>query len=146
MELQAIEQTGFRAIGSLAKLGVMGPKHYAVVIGKSLLDGRIYVAEQRVSGYQLSTIEEFESRYVSNGTLYLEKNYGPRANIEVARRALNEIKRGGDGPYNLLVNNCESFCNRATYGSSGSAQVIRTLLAIIAFVLVTWHTLRTQGA
>ena len=146
MEFEVIEQTGFRAIGSLAKIGVIGPKHYAVVIGRNSLDGRIYVAEQQVSGYHLTRIEEFQSRYICNGSLYLEKNYGSRSSIEVAMRALDEVRRGGNGSYNLLLNNCESFCNRATYGSSASAQVIRTLIAVLAFAFVTWHTLRVQSA
>ena len=146
MEFIATDQTGSRAVGPLVPLKEVGPKHHGIVIGLNIQDGQLYVAEQRVSGYQLVTMEEFECRYAANGKVRILSNDGRASNLEVARRALAEVRRGGGRPYHLISNNCESFCNRAMYGISISGQVILALILVIVVVFMSWQTIRAQRA
>ena len=135
MELQQIDVTGCRIIGAITKeLGHNGPKHHAVIIGQSLLDQEVYIAESMHHGYQISTYTDFSNRYSNNGELVIKPNDGEFDNIIVAKRALKELMKGGHKVYNLITNNCECFVNRATHNKSESKQIINTLIGIVAFV------------
>lgn len=134
MHLQQIDVTGCRLVGALSKeLGHDGPKHHALVLGRSLFDGKIYVAELMDTGYQVCTYQEFNDRYAQFGDIRLQPNDGPHQNLHVAQRALAELRSGGQ-QYDLVTNNCESFVNRAIHGKSTSTQVINTALGIVALV------------
>ncbi len=127
MEFQQIDITGCRLIGALSKLGHIGPKHHGVIIGRSMEDRQIYIAENCDTGYGLTTYEEFFERYSTNGEIRIKPNNGKFSDEDVARRALNELVLGGQGNYDLIFNNCESFSNRAINNHSVSSQVINTL-------------------
>jgi hypothetical protein len=132
--LQQIDATGCRLIGAITKdLGHEGPKHHAVVLGRSVLDGHIYVAELMNTGYQICTYEHFYLRYSQNGDIRIQPNDEPSSGLVVAQRALSELRQGGK-PYDLLTNNCESFVNRATGSSSVSSQVVNTALGLAVLV------------
>ncbi|MGB0942408.1 MAG: lecithin retinol acyltransferase family protein [Marinomonas sp.] len=137
MRYEQIGLTGCKLVGAMVGLiSHLGPKHHAIVIGKSLQDGLVYVAEHMNTGYQLETLESFKSRYGSKGRIKIIENDGQFDNVTVARRALEEIKRGGRGVYNLVTNNCECFANRAMYGKSSSQQVINTTAACIGLLAI----------
>lgn len=85
-------------------------------------------------GYQASTYTEFHRRYSPNGEIIIQPNDGMLENLHTAQRAISEIKQGGRGAYDLIVNNCECFVNRAIHGKSVSTQVINTALGIAALV------------
>lgn len=72
-------------------------------------------------------MKSFFRSYSDNGEIRIQPNDGKFTDAEVANRALNELTEGGQGNYNLLFNNCESFSNRAINDSSLSTQVINTL-------------------
>jgi hypothetical protein len=132
--LQQIDATGCRLIGAITKdLGHDGPKHHAVVLGRSALDGQVYVAELMNTGYQICTYEQFHGRYSQNGDIRIQPNDNPSSGVRAAQRALSELRQGGQ-PYDLLVNNCESFVNRAIQGSSVSSQVVNTALGLAVLV------------
>ena len=134
MYLQQIDVTGCRLVGALSKeLGHDGPKHHALVLGRSLLDGKVYVAELMDTGYQVRTYDEFHKRYSANAEIRIQPNDGPSENLHVAQRALAELKRGGQS-YDLITNNCESFVNRAMHETSTSSQVINTALGVAMLV------------
>ena len=76
----------------------------------------------------------FSARYSSKADVKIYPNDGDFENVDVAARALKEFKRGGSGKYNLAVNNCESFSNRAMYNHSNSSQVINTVIGITLLV------------
>jgi len=134
MHLIQIDVTGCRLVGAITKeLGMSGPKHHAVVLGQNAIDGEVYIAELMKTGYQITTVKDFQSRYAANGPIHVEANNGPKTNVEVAQRALAE-SRQGNVSYDLVANNCESFVNRAMHGSSNSTQVINTALGIVALV------------
>ena len=134
MKLQQVDVTGCRLIGAMTKeLGHAGPKHHGIILGRSE-DDNIYVAESMHFGYQACTYSDFHSRYSDNGEIIVEPNDGALENIAVAKRAIEELKRGGKGTYNLVTNNCECFVNRAMHGVSLSQQVINTALGITAFI------------
>lgn len=42
--------------------------------------------------------------------------------------------RQGETTYDLVVNNCESFVNRAMHGNSTSSQVVNTALGFAVLV------------
>lgn len=133
MQLQQIDVTGCKLIGAInGELGHAGPKHHAVIIGRNSLDNNIYIAENMHTGYQISTYTDFYQRYSMNGDLIVSANDGVFDNVTVAQRALDEIKKGGRGAYNLLTNNCECFVNRSMHDKSISNQVINTALGILA--------------
>ena len=137
MELEQIDVTGCRLIGAITEeLSHLGPKHHAIVIGRNIKDGLIYVAEHMHTGYQLETVNDFKARYGSNGRIEVKKNAGPFDNLTVARRALEEIKQGGRGVYNLVTNNCECFANRAMHGTSSSQQIINTAVGVLGVTAV----------
>lgn len=138
MNFQQISETGSRLIGAITKLGHVGPKHHGIVIGKSMENGEVYIAENCHDGYKLATFEEFKERYAPNGDIQISPNDGEFADSEVAQRALNEIARGGEGKYDLALNNCESFSNRATYGHSTSNQVVNTIFGVAAVIATIW--------
>ena len=134
MNLQQIDVTGSRLIGALnLSLGHTGPKHHAVILGKSISNGNIYIAESMGNGYHISTYSNFRTRYAQNGKIKVIPNDGKYDNITVANRAIAEIKKGGKGVYNLITNNCESFANRAIKNHSISNQVVT---ALGVFVLI----------
>ncbi|WP_219135749.1 lecithin retinol acyltransferase family protein [Janthinobacterium sp. UMAB-60] len=134
MHLQQVDVTGCRLVGAITKeLGMGGPKHHAVVLGKGNFDGEVYIAELMNNGCQVSTYQDFHNRYAANGQIRLEANDGPNSNIQVAQRAIAELRQGG-AAYDLVVNNCESFVNRAMHGKSNSSQIINTALGMVALV------------
>ena len=134
MHLQQIDVTGCRLVGAITKeLGMDGPKHHAVVLGKNAFNEDIYIAELMTSGYQIATYKDFHNRYAANAPLLLEPNIGLNSNAQVAQRAIAELKKGG-ATYDLVVNNCESFVNRAMLGKSTSTQVINTALGVAVLV------------
>lgn len=134
MHLQQIDVTGCRLVGAITKeFGMDGPKHHAVVLGRGTFDGEVYIAELMRNGCQISTYKNFHSRYAANGPIRIEANDGPNSHIEVAQHAIAELGQGG-AAYDLLLNNCESFVNRAMHGKSGSTQVINTALGMVALV------------
>lgn len=144
MQLQQIDVTGSRLIGAITpELGMDGPKHHAVVLGRGVHDGVIYIAELMSHGRQISTVQDFRNRYGSNGHIRLEPNIGPETNATVAWRALAEIHQGRS-QYDLIVNNCESFVNRAMHGSSMSKQVINTALGF-ALLVGLYYVLDKSG-
>lgn len=131
MELQQTDVTGCRIIGAIEKaFGHLGPKHHGVILGQSLLDQETYIAENTHTGYQVCTYTEFYGRYSNNGEIIIETNDGEIENISVANRAIEELKRGGKGAYNLITNNCECFVNRAMHDKSISKQVIHTAIGV----------------
>lgn len=134
MHLQQIDVTGCRLVGAITKeLGMDGPKHHAVVLGRGTFDGEVYIAELMDRGYQVTTYKDFQNRYAPNGTIRLEPNNGPNNNVQVAQRAIAELRQG-ESAYDLVVNNCESFVNRAMHGKSSSSQVANTALGVVALV------------
>lgn len=133
MQLQQIDVTGARLVGAITKeMSFDGPKHHAVVLGQGLFDGVVYLAELMVGGYQIATFEDFQRRYAANGDIRVEPNAGPHSNVEVAKRALAELKHG-QAKYDLVANNCECFVNRAMHGQSTSTQVINTAIGALLF-------------
>lgn len=134
MHLQQIDVTGCRLVGAITKdLGMDGPKHHAVVLGRSVFDGEIYIAELMDTGYQISTCRDFHKRYAVNGPIIVQPNEGAHESVVVAQRAIAELKQAGQA-YDLVLNNCESFVNRAMHGHSTSSQVINTALGVVALV------------
>jgi hypothetical protein len=139
MELQQIDVTGCRLVGAMsAGLGHAGPKHHAVILGHSLIDGHVYIAEHMDFGYQVSTYADFCERYARNADIIVSANDGEYDNITVAQRAIEELKRGGRGIYNLVTNNCECFVNRAMHDKSVSNQVINTFIGLLVVVGVVY--------
>lgn len=142
MYLQQIDVTGCRLVGAVTKeLGHDGPKHHAVILGRNLFDGFVYVAELMPTGYQVRTDADFMARYSPNGEVRVHANDGPAENLHVAQGALAELRRGGQS-YDLVTNNCESFVNRAMHGTSTSTQVVNTAVGIV-LVLGLVYVLRS---
>ena len=140
------ELTGSSIVGAITPLGHNGPKHYGVIIGKCNQDGNVYVAESTTERYQLTTKDEFINRYKNNGEIRVFPNNGPFKDVEVAQCALDEVTQGGDGKYDLITNNCESFANRVTHKKTTSKQVVNTILGCMVAFLGVWvikETLRT---
>lgn len=134
MRLDKIDVTGCRLIAAITKeLGMDGPKHHALVLGKGVFDNEIYLAELMNTGYQIATFKDFKKRYAANGDIRLEFNNGPNSNEEVVLRAIAELKQGG-AAYDIVLNNCESYVNRAMHGESSSSQVINTALGVAALI------------
>ncbi len=141
MQLQQINITGARVIGALNKdLGFNGPKHHAVVLGLNPFDGHVYVAELMAEGHQVARYADFERRYASNGPIQIAPNTGQFSNAQVAQRAIAELRQG-QGIYDLVVNNCESFVNRAMHNTSKSTQVSNTVIGAV-FALGLIYVLR----
>ena len=138
--------TGYKIFGSITGIGKIGPKHYGVILGEHPIDGKIYIAESMHNQYRLVTCENFRSRYNQNGQVTIVENDGKLSNVTVARRALSEIIRGGEGVYNLITNNCESFANRAMYGHSTSKQVVNTAIGLTAVVGLIWIAKKARSA
>lgn len=135
MQLQQIDVTGCRLVGAITKeLGHAGPKHHAVILGQNLMDNHIYIAEHMHTGFQVSTYTDFQDRYFSNGEIIISPNDGEYENTAVATRAIEELKKNGKGNYDLVLNNCECFVNRAMHNKSISPQVINTCIGLVAFV------------
>ncbi len=144
MELQQIDVTGCRIIGAIEKaLGHLGPKHHGVILGQSSINQEVYIAEHMHTGYQMSTYKEFYERYSENGEIIIEPNDSETENIFVANRAIEELKRGGQGAYNLITNNCECFVNRATHDKSISKQAINTAIGF-AFLIGLVYVLKKK--
>ena len=138
MQLTQIDVTGCRIIGSITGLGNVGPKHHAIILGLNESNGYVYVAESMHTGYQIASYQDFYQRYASNGEINISANDGKFSDLTVAQRALEELKKGGKGVYNLIANNCESFSNRAMHGRSTSKQVIHTFLGIAVIIGTIW--------
>ena len=138
MNLEQIDVTGCRLVGAVNKeLGHAGPKHHGVILGRSMFGGDIYIAELMDTGYQVCTYKHFHDRYSPNAEIRLEPNEGPHQNLQVAQRALDELRCGGQ-QYDLISNNCESFVNRAMHGKSTSQQVINTALGVVFLVAAVY--------
>lgn len=85
-------------VGAQTRLGFLGPKHYAVVLGRKSGDGRVYVAERnRVAGYRLLALNGFEAQHGRYAAVRIEQNKGKYSDAEVAQRALDELLVGGEG-------------------------------------------------
>ena len=138
MEFTEIAETGSRAEGAIGCLGHIGPKHHAIIVGRSMSDGVVYLAEKMTHGYQLSTWEHFIGRYARYGQIKIAPNNGQFKNSDVANRALSEIAARSSEEYHLLTDNCESFANRAMYGNPTSGQVIRTALGLLVGGVGLW--------
>ena len=134
MDIIQNKLTGCRLVGTITALGDIGPKHHGIILGQSDVDGKNYVAESMCHGYRLAELDDFIKRYRDNSPIKVCPNDGKLSNIEVASRALDEINRGGNGKYNLIFNNCESFVNRAMYGTSLSSQVLNVCGLLIIFI------------
>src|SRR5689334_21160437 len=105
IHLQQIDVNGCRLVGAITMdLGFDGPTHHAIVLGRSPLDGHIYLAELMHSGYQITTYADFYGRYSANGAILIQPNDGPTHGVHVAQRALAELGAGG-AAYDLLTNN-----------------------------------------
>lgn len=62
MQIQQLDVTGSRLIGAITKdLGMDGPKHHAIVMGRGVHDGQIYSAELMDHGSQIATYQDFFS-------------------------------------------------------------------------------------
>jgi hypothetical protein len=109
----------------------------------SEINGEIYIAELMDSGYQITTYKSFFDRYAENGAIRMEPNTGANSNAQVALRAISEQKQS-TLRYDLVVNNCESYINRAMHGKSISSQVVNTALglAVLAGVYYVLKNLR----
>ena len=139
MNLTQINISGSRIVGALTKLGHIGPKHHGIIIGQNIFDGKVYVAESRyATGYVLATYDDFIERYTPNADVHLYENDGQYSAREVAQRALTEIERGGNMKYNLIVNNCESFSNRAMYNVSNSRQILNIAVGVLTLTGAFW--------
>ena len=136
MNFETTELSGLRLVGPISKLGEWGAKHHGIILGKSIEDGKTYVAGFFEEGYQLSSMNSFVERYKAFGKIIVARNNGRYPNIQVAKNALNEIKKGGNGNYNIFSNNCESFANRSMYGTSISMQVINFCLFFVIIILM----------
>jgi len=139
MNLQQIDITGSRLIGAITDLGHVGPKHHGIVIGEHALTKKIYVAENNHTGYQLATIDDFIERYSPKANIVMTPNNGEFSDLEVAQRALKEVIEGGKAKYNLVVNNCESFSNRAMYDKDFSQQIINSALLLFLAAGTVWY-------
>jgi hypothetical protein len=84
-------------------------------------------------GYQIATDQDLYNRYAGNAPIRLEANPGPLTNAQVAMNALSEMQKGGTR-YDLVVNNCECFVNRAMNANSSSSQVVNTAIGLVALV------------
>ncbi len=139
LNLTQINISGSRIVGALTKFGHTGPKHHGIIIGQNIFDGKIYVAESRhTTGYGLATYDNFIERYSPIADIHLYANDGQYSDREVAQRALTEINTGGNGKYNLIVNNCESFSNRAMYDNSNSNQIKNIAVGGLMLVGAFW--------
>lgn len=136
--LNQCDITGSRLIGAITELGHLGPKHHAIVLGQSLIDGKVYIAEKMINGEQITTFDDFNERYQKNGEIKILPNDGNFSDIEVAQRALNEITKKTGRKYDLIANNCESFSNRAMHGHSTSSQVINTVIGCLILAGGIW--------
>ena len=144
MNFEQVDITGSRLVGAITGIGHVGPKHHGIVIGRFLLDGNVYVAENCHTGYQLATVEDFKSRYSPKATVRIHPNNGEFSDVEVAQRALHELSQDGNKKYNLATNNCESFSNRAMYDHSISNQVIHTVIGIAILAGAIWYIKRAK--
>ena len=144
MSFQQVETTGSRLVGAISKLGHIGPKHHGIVIGEDETSREVYVAENNHTGYQLVTIECFIEKYTPKGDVLILPNDGEFSDVEVAQRALNEILQGGKGIYNIVVNNCESFSNRAMYDKDFSKQVLHVGMFVLFAAGAYWYLKNTK--
>lgn len=141
----SIEETGFQLAGAITPFGHLGPKHYGIVIGKSVVDGLVYIAENTPEGYHLIPANEFVERYRANGKLVLIPNSGPYSAIEIANRALQRIYNSQQEKYCLFSNNCESFSSEVVTGRRESQQVWEGIVGC-AFAYICFLALKTRSA
>ena len=139
MDITQVDITGSRLVGALTELKHLGPKHHGIVLGKNILDGNVYVAESRVTGYEIATVDDFVQRYSPKAEIRIHPNNGKFSDVEVARRALDEVNSGGNGKYNLATNNCESFSNRAMHDDSQSKQILHTVIGVAVLAGAIWY-------
>lgn len=132
------EDSGARLVGAMTKFGFWGPTHHGLIVGQNVFDGRKYVAESIQSGYQYVAIDEFIGRYKLNGDIILSKQ--PNGH-EIARRAVAEIDKG-QTKYHLLVNNCETFVNKMTDGTSVSWQSLTVVVCVTGILAAIYSRLK----
>ena len=143
MDFEQIDVTGCRITGAMTIAGEIGPKHHGLILGRGVIDGVIYIAELVTSGYQITSVDEFKSRYWRYGDISLEPVPDQEAGLVVARKALLEIASNAKAKYNLITNNCESFVNRASKNTSTSTQVL-TAVGVVMLVSAIWVLMKKK--
>ena len=139
------EHTGSIVVAPFTPFGQFGPKHYGMILGTSLFDGKTYVSELRYNGYHITAGCDFLKRFFKWKGLRLLPNKGPSSDLDVANKALKDNITNRDKKYNLLSNNCESHTNRATYGTSLSTQVVTGVVIIAVVVAFGWMLKKTKA-
>lgn len=92
-----------------------------IVLEKScfeeILSNVVPLDKRNIAKVEMTSLEEFAS-----GDTWQIKEYtnAPFSGQEVARRAKERV---GEQKYNLLINNCEHFCNECVFGEHVSQQV-----------------------
>lgn len=148
MRFDQTEFTGCAVVGAITPLGHDGPKHYGIVLGKSEVDGKIYIAEKNVNGNQLVSWDDFTNKYKDKGDIKIEidsdKNHKPLA---VAQRALDDVIKHPNDSYCLLTNNCEHFANQVRYGKKVSVQVSTVLgiLVVVGVGVLIWQAAKQKA-
>ena len=133
------ELTGARVTIPFTALRRFGPRHHAIVLGTNTDDGQLWIAElSRRFGYRLVELNQWleDNREYLDG-LKIEPNSGPRANIDIARSAIQEVESrdpGGSG-YDVLFNNCETFADRQIRGETSLSPQVRKAAQILGFVV-----------
>jgi len=138
MQLQQIDVTGSRIIGPIIKHGHAAPMHHGIILGKSAEDGQVYIAESMYAGYKIATYHDFCKRYAPDGKIIIAANDGTSSDLNVAEHAIEEVKKGGRGAYNLIADNRESFASRVMHGKSVSKRIIKTAIGIAVRVGAAW--------
>jgi hypothetical protein len=133
INLELIEVTGCRVTGAMFPIGRLGPKHHAIILGRNVINGLVYIAELLSSGYQISTMDDFKKRYHRFGKIFIEPAENITMGVSRARAALSELIQNQKPKYHLLSNNCESFVDRASGITKVSTQV-KTTIGILIFV------------
>lgn len=118
------ELSGARLTIPFTRLGNLGPKHHAIVVGVHRITNELWIAElSRKFGHRLVSIDQWfhdNEKYLPR--LKVTPNEGPRSNAEVAESAIAEVKakleNDGKPGYDLIFNNCETFADRHTQGSA----------------------------
>lgn len=146
--LQEHALTATRLVVPFTRLGLLGPKHHALVLGADSA-GELWVAElsHLGGGYRIRPFADFvadNSRYLRQ--LRLQPNTGVRTNWEIAQSAIAEATADQKVRYNLIANNCESFVDRHVHGenriSSQVANTVRGLATAASVGFWLWRVSR----
>ena len=139
ISITANELTGARITIPFTSLKRFGPKHHAIVLGINDDDGELWIAElSRRFGYRLVSLKQWleDNQQYLDG-LKIERNTGPRANLDVARSAIQEVQENcewGNG-YDVLFNNCETFVNRQFNGKTSLSPQVKRAAQVLGFVI-----------